>query len=301
MLVIFSVSASFSCSERRGDTEGGSKTENHGITVGKALLLCDETILPLVEDEVDVFEGLYQQTDITIEAYPEIVAVNKLRTGDAQLAVLTRELTYSEDSIFRSKKIIPRTLAFATDALALVTNRASTDTVLSVEEVMKMMKGEAREGRLLVFENGNSSSLRYFNELAGIGASSNSNVYAVGSTLEVLKYVEKHKDVYGVVALNWLYQPSMEIDAIIDNVHVVGIQDKAGNNGDEVCYKPSQSNLALGLYPFQRRLYFVNVQGRNAVGMGFSSFLYGERGQKIVLKSGLLPDSIPGREILIKN
>jgi phosphate transport system substrate-binding protein len=35
--------------------------------------------------------------------------------------------------------------------------------------------------------------------------------------------------------------------------------------------------------------------------MGFGSFLSGERGQRIILKSGLLPERTPGRKILIRN
>jgi phosphate transport system substrate-binding protein len=35
--------------------------------------------------------------------------------------------------------------------------------------------------------------------------------------------------------------------------------------------------------------------------MGFASFVAGDRGQRIILKSGLLPVRTPGRLLLIKN
>jgi phosphate transport system substrate-binding protein len=50
-----------------------------------------------------------------------------------------------------------------------------------------------------------------------------------------------------------------------------------------------------------RHLYIVNCQGYSGLGMGFGSFLTGERGQRIILKSGLVPEQIPTRKIKIRN
>ena len=55
------------------------------------------------------------------------------------------------------------------------------------------------------------------------------------------------------------------------------------------------------MYPLTRSLYVINCEGGTGLGTGFASFIAGERGQRIVLKSGLLPDSIPSREINIVN
>ncbi len=35
------------------------------------------------------------------------------------------------------------------------------------------------------------------------------------------------------------------------------------------------------------------------IGMEFAAFIAGDRGQRIILKSGLLPFDVPGREINI--
>jgi phosphate transport system substrate-binding protein len=56
----------------------------------------------------------------------------------------------------------------------------------------------------------------------------------------------------------------------------------------------------LGNYPLMRNLYLINCEGGPGPGTGFTSFVAGERGQRIVLKSGLLPDSIPPREVIIR-
>jgi phosphate transport system substrate-binding protein len=46
-----------------------------------------------------------------------------------------------------------------------------------------------------------------------------------------------------------------------------------------------------------RDLYIINCQGYSGLGMGFASFVAGDIGQRIILKSGLLPIRTPGRKI----
>ncbi|MEO5583173.1 MAG: hypothetical protein ABIR66_10805, partial [Saprospiraceae bacterium] len=65
--------------------------------------------------------------------------------------------------------------------------------------------------------------------------------------------------------------------------------------------RPYQYNLQDRLYPFTRDLYFVSTSGLNDVGMGFIAFVAGEIGQKIVLKSGLLPKYQTERWIELKS
>jgi phosphate transport system substrate-binding protein len=48
-----------------------------------------------------------------------------------------------------------------------------------------------------------------------------------------------------------------------------------------------------------RDLYIINCQGFSGLGMGFASFVAGDVGQRIILKSGLLPVRIPTRKFTI--
>ena len=65
-------------------------------------------------------------------------------------------------------------------------------------------------------------------------------------------------------------------------------------------YKPSQSDIATGSYPLTRKLYVLNYQGRPGLGMGFANYISAPEGQRIILKSGLLPVEIPPREIEVR-
>src|SRR5690606_29608376 len=124
-------------------------------------------------------------------------------------------------------------------------------------------------------------------------------VYALGSNEEVIRYVHDNQGVIGIIGINWIAQPNKELAKYVDGVKVLGVRNQTGKSGDDGYYRPTQTNLALGKYALARDLYLINCQGVRGLGLGFSAFLAGERGQRIILKSGLLPDSIPAREINI--
>jgi phosphate transport system substrate-binding protein len=79
-------------------------------------------------------------------------------------------------------------------------------------------------------------------------------------------------------------------------VNVLAVKNLSGGS----YYMPSQNNIAEGKYPLARDLYIINGQGFTGLGMGFASFVAGDIGQRIILKSGLLPERIPGRKINIR-
>ena len=101
----------------------------------------------------------------------------------------------------------------------------------------------------------------------------------------------------GVVGVNWLSQPMPEMQEYVDKVNVLSVKSLSGGN----YYSPSQNNIAEGKYPLARDLYIINGQGYSGLGMGFASFVAGDIGQRIILKSGLLPVRVPGRRINIRN
>lgn len=275
--------------------------DTQGILTGRANVLVDETVVPIIEDQIDVFESSYTNAELNMIAKSENELIRALMLDSAQLAITTRELTDKESEFFKKKTIYPRTVRFATDAIAIITNKNNPDSTINAEDIVRVMKGqEVAKIRALIFDNANSSTLAYFRNLAGVDKLPEHGVYALKSNSEILKYVNENPQSVGVLGINWIVQPSQELVPYVENIKVLGVKNQHGKPGDDGYYKPTQSNLALNLYPFTRSLYCINVQGKEAIGLGFSSFLHGERGQRLILKSGLLPDSIPPREIIIR-
>ena len=92
-------------------------------------------------------------------------------------------------------------------------------------------------------------------------------------------------------------QPNAEVKTLISKISILKIKDINKQN----YFYPTQDNIAGLDYPLARDLYIINCQGGDGLGMGFASFLAGQIGQRIVLKSGLVPKTMPGRNIRVQN
>ena len=158
------------------------------------------------------------------------------------------------------------------------------------------MKGKQNRIKGLVFDNPNSSAVRYFKELAGLNDIPEKGVYSFKTNDEVIKYVANNDGMIGIVGINWIAQPLQPMQKTVDQVAVLYVK----NANNQYVY-PSQDNIAAGKYPLARDLYIINCQGYDGLGIGFSSFVAGQIGQRIILKSGLVPFKMPGRNIRIRN
>ncbi|MDB5121120.1 MAG: hypothetical protein JWN56_2338 [Sphingobacteriales bacterium] len=286
----------FSCN----NGESVNKSPDETILSGSTQILVDESFRPIIEDQLYVFNSSYPNAHIELIFKPEIELLNIFLSDSIRVGIMSRELTKDEAKFYVSKNVKIRKNRFAIDGIAIITSNSNADSTVTVNEIIDIMRSKTSNIKTLVFDNPNSSTVRYFKELANVKNLPNIGVYGLKSNAEVVKYVNDHPGSVGVVGINWIQEPPEDLEKIIPNIRVMGVKNLPGKPGSDDFYKPSQSNLALGLYPFTRNLYIINCQGRAGLGTGFASFLAGERGQRIVLKSGLLPDSVPSREVIIR-
>lgn len=280
----------FSCQNKNNKVEDT-------ILEGKATVYVDESIVPIVEDEQAVFETEYE-AKLHLVSKSENEVIKALFNDTARIVILTRTLSAKELKAFQSKNVTPRITPFATDAIAFIRNKTTNDTLIALQDVIDFVHGKAVPSiKGLVFDNANSSTARYISEISGMPVNNQKNVFSFKTNEEALKYVAKNNGMVGVIGMNWIFQPPLDLQETVDNVNVLGVK---GINKSEYFF-PTQDNLAQGKYPLARRLYIVNCQGYSGLGMGFGSFLTGERGQRIILKSGLVPERIPTRNIRIRS
>ena len=276
-------------------------SEKQSYTSGKEQILVDESFAPIIEDQAFLFESTYPNASIDLVLKSENELLNLFLSDSIQVAILSRELKDEERKHFESKNIKIRLNRFAIDGIALITHNSSKYVNVDVAEIIKILKGEQSALESLVFDNANSSTVRYFKELAGIDKLPSTGIYALNSNADVIKYVNDNPGSVGVVGVNWMVQPPVELEPIVEDLKILGVKNIAGRPGSDAYYKPNQNDIALEKYPLTRSLYIINCEGGAGLGTGFASFIAGERGQRIVLKSGLLPDSIPSREINVIN
>lgn len=277
-----------------------SKNDENKETIlkGSIEITVDETIKPIVDDQVAVFEGTYYGAKISVKPKSESELINDLLNQKAKVVVTTRNLTKEELAKFEKSKINPRITPFATDAIAFISNKGNNDTLIALKTVIDFMQGKTDTGiKGLVFDNPNSSTVRYMKELAKVKDTPSKDVFSFKTNDEVIKFVSENDGMIGVVGVNWLSQPSVGMVDIVKKINVLSVK---GLNSDKY-YSPTQNDLAEVKYPLARDLFIINCQGYSGLGMGFSSFIAGDIGQRIVLKSGLLPVRTPGRNLNIRS
>ncbi|QYS87699.1 substrate-binding domain-containing protein [Flavobacterium oreochromis] len=272
----------------------GNKEEKETILTGTATILVDETVYPLVEDHQMIFENQYQ-AKIKLLPKPEREIVKLLSEGKNNLAILTRELTTSETRKFSKSSIKGKITDFAIDGIAFIGHPTNSNFKIEEEELLSFLKGKPSKIKSLVFDNANSSTVRYLMDLAKLKSLPKNNLFSLSTNNEVIKFVSKNPNAIGVIGINWITQPMPDFQKIVESVKVLELKTK---NGTFVI--PSQDLLGSGSYPYSRKIKILNYQGTSGLGMGFASFVAGELGQRIVLKSGLAPVRMPSRNIIIR-
>lgn len=259
----------------------------------------DESFAPILDQELYVFKSVQSRNKPEIVYRSENDALRCLLNDSVDFAFLSRKLTPDETKILKGQNKQALETKFATDAIALIVNETSNDTTITVGDIKKMLAGQAKTDKNIVFDNPNSSLVRYLKDLTGGGDLKQKNIYALKSNKEVIEYVSKHPDAIGITGFSWLNDPDADYADAAKKVKIVSVRDENSKDAPGQYFSPSQSTLSLNQYPLTRDLYIVNsIKSSNGAGAEFEHFLVSDRGQRIVLRSGLLPAKIPGREIM---
>ncbi|KZE78266.1 phosphate ABC transporter substrate-binding protein, PhoT family [Myroides marinus] len=266
---------------------------------GYTKILVDESIYPIAEDVNTVFMYEYNRVKVDLLKLSEAEVLNQLLNDSIRIAIMSRELNADEIERFKGR-VVPKMTHFATDAIVFVTSKTYNDSVIDYDLVLKNLQSKsanASDKTILVFDDINSSIVRSFKEKAKVEKFPTEYAYYAGDTEKALEYVSKNPNAIGIIGLNWLTQPSERISKVIDEVKVLGVK----NYTDGKFYKASQNNIAEGTYPLTRKLYVIDNQGKSGLGVGFASFIAGYKGQRIILKSSLVPFKIPPRELNVRD
>jgi phosphate transport system substrate-binding protein len=86
--------------------------------------------------------------------------------------------------------------------------------------------------------------------------------------------------------------------SFVKKVNVLAISQQFINDGS--FYRPQQGWIYDKSYPFVREIYLISRETFSGLGSGFIQWATSEQGQRIVLKSGLVPATMPIRLVQIK-
>ena len=263
-------------------------------------LAADESFYPIIDEELYYFQN--QTLDsITPDYINEQEAVERLMKLETWLAFTTRNFTAKEKKNLQDRKYIPRAIPIAYDGLAIIVNNSNPDSCITIKDFCRVLRGEVSQWKELypksklgeidvVFDNPLSSTVRWcVDSLLGGQQFSAKNIGAVKTSAAVIDYVENHPNSLGIIGSNWLNDKRDTTNVTFKkNITVMGVS-KLDSATLANSWKPYQYYLYNGNYPLIRTIYALLNEPRSGVPTGFVHFCQLPRGQKIILRAGLLP------------
>jgi phosphate transport system substrate-binding protein len=280
-------------------------------TSGNVRIAADESFKPIIEAEIDTFTALYNYAQITPIYQPENELIAFFLSDSVKTIASSWTPTDEQRQVLLDLQTVVRSTVVAYDAIALVMHKSNADSLLTYENVKNIFTGTVTDWKQInpasslgqiniVFDNVRSGNIRYFRELFDLPDELNSNFYAVKTNPEVIDYVSKSPGAIGIVSVNWISDEDDPLSFnMLNKIKVAAVSQPYLDRSSY--FLPLQGHIYDKSYPFVREVYMHSRESFSGLGSGFVSFVAGEKGQRIILKSGLVPATMPIRIIQTKN
>ncbi len=265
------------------------------LTSGTLHISIDESYKPVMDEQIKSFEGSNPEAKIIAHYKSESACLNDILNDSlTKMVIVTRGLTRKEENYFKeSLHYQPRWDELATDAIAIVVNKKSTDTIFTLQRLQQQLAGLMGKKQQIIFDGLNATStVRFAIDSILKGAKFDTGVVrAVKNSQSVLDYVAANENAVGLVGISWIGNPE-------DTAQVKMLQKlkmayvKCDYCSDTPYVKPTQYGIMTKRYPLIRGLYYILRENYSGLGSGFLNFLQYERGQLIFRRAYLGPSKI---------
>jgi phosphate transport system substrate-binding protein len=299
-IAVFSLFFLVACSSAKKTPEESSEKKYDTPTQGEISVAVDEAFLPIAQQEIKAFMNEYEQAKINLIVLPEDKAIQLMLQDSVDAVIVGRELNTQEKKEIERQKSTVRSWMQGYDGVAVVLNPETKDSSFTVEQLKEIFSGKIKNWKDLrtnntdaeisiILDNANSSNYNYTSSKLEVNDISKLKIYAAKSHKNLMEKVSKDKNSIGLVGFNWLSGNDSETEKFKSSVKIAAISGKF----------PSQVSFTENTYPFRREFYTLVKHNRIGLAYAFASYISQETGQRIILKSGLLPVRIPSREIEI--
>jgi phosphate transport system substrate-binding protein len=256
---------------------------------GTIHISADESFKPVMDAQVSVYESSYPKTKIIIHYKPEAECLKDFGVDSIRMVVATRGFVPSEEKLMAdSFKVYPKYTTVAYDAIAVLVNPTSPDSMFTMQEIKDLLKGTSTKKLIPVFDGVKATStVRFVIDSVLRGDSLGANVVAAQSSEGVIDYVARTPNAVGFLGVSWVgnRQDSSQL-SFLQKIKIAHIESR-GEEGKFI--QPVQANIYLGRYPMIRRLVYNLKERHRGLGNGFASFMESQRGQLIFRRSFLAP------------
>ena len=175
------------------------------LRTGTIHISVDESFKPVIDEEIKVFENTNPSAKIIAHYKPEAECLRDiLRDSLTRMVIVTRGLTDQEERHFKdSLNFYPRWDEIATDAIVVIVNSHSTDTVFSYDRLRRQLTGESGKEQQIIFDGlSATSTVRFAIDSILKGKRFDTSVVrAVSNSKAVLDYVAANENAIGLVGI----------------------------------------------------------------------------------------------------
>ena len=272
-------------------------------TSGTIKFASDESFSQFLDEELQVYQYRYPQTHLLPIYTDDNTGMKMLLDLKVNLFFTSHGLQKGEDAILRGKGPIPSVFPVGYDGIAFIINKSNLDSCITVTDVKRLLRGDvtkwnqiyphSKKGNIeVVFDNKASATLHFVVD----------SILGGKNSKAVIDYVKKTPNAIGVIGSNWLNDRSDSTNTTFRNdIRVMAIS-KTSKAEDYNSWQPYQAYFLDGRYPFVRTIYAIVADPHQALPWAFANFIAGPIGQKIILRTGLLPyrAEITIREVKVK-
>lgn len=300
--IIISIGALFSCGY---SSPAGSKKVDTPTT-GEIHISADISYKPTIDQEIQIFEETYPEATIFVHYKPENELYKDLEVDSIRLIIGGREMNEAEVNYFKQREIPVKTTHVAIDGVAFVVNKENPAINISYNTLKSFFEGKInlwselnplgkKDSIRMVFDYPGGSNVRYLSEKFLNKQPLPSNCFGVNGNDEVLEYIQSHPNAIGVISVNYISDNSIENQqSFLDKVNVVNVSHELN---DSSFYGPYQAYIKNTSYPLRRNVYIISKEIRSGLGTGFTAFVAGDKGQRIIMRAGLVPAVAPVRVV----
>lgn len=251
---------------------------------------------PAVEALIEQFHRTYPKAHIEVVYTNEARAVAGLLADSFRVVIVPRPFTPADSAALAEQKIRPKQTRLVREGIAVIGHPARRDSLLSLDTLIAWLRNPKSPYTFVVEGGSGSATYRYLRDSL-LGEPPQAPLYRVDSAPEAIAYVQQNPRAIGLIGVAWVCdREDSTTQKFLRSVRLFAIAP----SGQSGYYFPYAGYLRPGFYPLARDVYALSREPRLGLGSGFISYAAGPEGQRLLLKSELLPAIAPVRVVEIR-
>jgi phosphate transport system substrate-binding protein len=259
---------------------------------GSINISVDETFEPIIQQQIQMYEASFPGTKINATYKSEADCFRDLQKDSTRLVIVARGLNEQEQAFYKKQlQFAPKFDLLAYDAIAVIQNKQTTDSLFTIERLKKILSGN--ENTIAVVDGKNATAtVRYLKDSILRGGNFGKNVVAANGSDSVLNIIAETPGAIGFIGLSWIGDryDKQQIERFKKIQYALIECVRCTEKG--YFAKPSQASISYAQYPLARGLYCIVKENNVGLGTGFFNFMSLERGQLIFRRAFMVPNKM---------